>query len=79
MKPYSNTPDTLVSNDKLEIEIGFFIRSPHRQSQTGSDFLGRVWSQAPSTHPGGMIDVDAGRLVDHASIDTWAKNLGKSL
>ncbi|MBS0300475.1 MAG: ribbon-helix-helix protein, CopG family [Proteobacteria bacterium] len=23
----------------------------------------------------GLADVDAGRLVDHAAIDTWAKNL----
>ena len=23
----------------------------------------------------GLADVDAGRLVDHATIDTWAKNL----
>lgn len=25
----------------------------------------------------GLADVDAGRLVDHAAIDTWAKNLNK--
>ena len=25
----------------------------------------------------GLADVDAGRLVDHAAIDTWAKNLDK--
>ncbi|WP_350116362.1 hypothetical protein [Nitrosomonas sp.] len=27
----------------------------------------------------GLVDVDTSRLVDHASIDTWAKNLEKSL
>jgi len=27
----------------------------------------------------GLADVDAGRLVDHASIDTWAKNLDQSV
>ena len=26
----------------------------------------------------GMADVDAGRLVDHASIDAWATSLDKS-
>jgi len=26
----------------------------------------------------GMADVDAGRLVDHASIETWARSLDKS-
>jgi predicted transcriptional regulator len=26
----------------------------------------------------GLADVDAGRLVDHAAIDAWAKNLDKS-
>lgn len=25
----------------------------------------------------GLADVDAGRLVDHTAIDTWAKNLDK--
>ena len=25
----------------------------------------------------GLADADAGRLVDHAAIDTWAKNLEK--
>jgi predicted transcriptional regulator len=25
----------------------------------------------------GLSDVDAGRLVDHAAIDAWAKNLDK--
>ncbi|MCP5291243.1 MAG: ribbon-helix-helix domain-containing protein [Nitrosomonas sp.] len=25
----------------------------------------------------GLADVDAGRLVDHAAIDAWAKNLDK--
>ena len=25
----------------------------------------------------GLADLDAGRLVDHAAIDTWAKNLDK--
>lgn len=25
-----------------------------------------------------LVDVDAGRFVDHASIDAWAKNLDKS-
>jgi len=27
----------------------------------------------------GLADVDAGRLVDHASIDAWAKNLDQSV
>lgn len=27
----------------------------------------------------GLADVDAGHLVDHASIDAWAKNLDKSV
>jgi len=27
----------------------------------------------------GLADVDAGRLVDHAAIDAWAKNLDKSV
>lgn len=25
----------------------------------------------------GLADVDAGRLVDHAAVDAWAKNLDK--
>ena len=27
----------------------------------------------------GLADVDAGRLVDHAAIDAWAKNLDQSV
>ncbi|WP_350133278.1 hypothetical protein [Nitrosomonas sp.] len=29
--------------------------------------------------PEGLVDVDAGRLIDHASIDAWTKSLEKSL